>query len=80
MGLILRAFKSLSAASIRDTEGKDKDRASMHYEKTDRYYFNPELREIVNLAIALGKPLVLMGEAGSGGAHGSIRLTGVSHG
>ena len=38
----------------------------MHFEGTDRYYLNPELREIVNLAIALEKPLLLMGEAGTG--------------
>jgi MoxR-like ATPase len=38
----------------------------MHFEGTDRYYLNPELREIVNLAIALQKPLLLMGEAGTG--------------
>ena len=38
----------------------------MRFEGTDRYYLNPELREIVNLAIALGKPLLLTGEAGTG--------------
>ena len=38
----------------------------MHFEGTDRYYLSPELREIVNLAIALQKPLLLMGEAGTG--------------
>jgi MoxR-like ATPase len=38
----------------------------MHFEGTDRYYLNPELHEIVNLAIALQKPLLLMGEAGTG--------------
>jgi MoxR-like ATPase len=38
----------------------------MHFEGTDRYYLNSELREIVNLAIALQKPLLLMGEAGTG--------------
>ena len=38
----------------------------MHFEGTDRYHLSPELREIVNLAIALKKPLLLMGEAGTG--------------
>lgn len=38
----------------------------MHFEGTDRYYLNPELCEIVNLAIVLQKPLLLMGEAGTG--------------
>lgn len=38
----------------------------MQFESTDRYYLNPELREIVNISIALGKPLLLTGEAGTG--------------
>ncbi len=38
----------------------------MRFEGTDRYYLSPELREIVNIAIALGKPLLLTGEAGTG--------------
>ncbi|HOV88368.1 MAG TPA: MoxR family ATPase [Syntrophobacteraceae bacterium] len=38
----------------------------MHFEGTDRYYLNPELREIVNIAIAMEKPLLLTGEAGTG--------------
>ena len=38
----------------------------MQFEGTDRYYLNPELREIVNIAIAMGKPLLLTGEAGTG--------------
>ncbi len=38
----------------------------MHFKGTDRYHLNPELGEIVNLAIALKKPLLLMGEAGTG--------------
>ncbi len=38
----------------------------MHFDGTDRYYLNPELREIVNIAIAMEKPLLLTGEAGTG--------------
>lgn len=38
----------------------------MRFEGSDRYYLNPELREIVNIAIALEKPLLLTGEAGTG--------------
>jgi MoxR-like ATPase len=38
----------------------------MQFEGTDRYYLNPELREIVNIAIAMEKPLLLTGEAGTG--------------
>lgn len=38
----------------------------MHFEGTDKYYLNPELKEIVNIAIAMEKPLLLTGEAGTG--------------
>ncbi len=38
----------------------------MKFEGTERYYLNAELREIVNIAIALEKPLLLTGEAGTG--------------
>jgi MoxR-like ATPase len=38
----------------------------MRFEGTERYYLNSELREIVNIAIAMEKPLLLMGEAGTG--------------
>jgi MoxR-like ATPase len=38
----------------------------IQFEGTDRYYLNPELREIVNISIAMEKPLLLMGEAGTG--------------
>ncbi len=38
----------------------------MTFEGTDRYYLNPELRDIVNIAIAMEKPLLLTGEAGTG--------------
>ncbi len=36
------------------------------FEGTERYFLSPELGEIVNIAIAMGKPLLLMGEAGTG--------------
>jgi MoxR-like ATPase len=39
---------------------------AIRFEGTDRYYLNPELREIVNIAIAMEKPLLLTGEAGTG--------------
>jgi len=38
----------------------------MLFEGTDRYYLTPELGEIVNIAIAMEKPLLLSGEAGTG--------------
>jgi len=39
---------------------------SLTFGGTERYYLNPELRDIVNLAIAMEKPLLLTGEAGTG--------------
>ncbi|GKT07073.1 MoxR family ATPase [Desulforhabdus sp. TSK] len=36
------------------------------FEGSERYYLNPELKEIVNIAIAMEKPLLLTGEAGTG--------------
>lgn len=38
----------------------------MQFDGTERYYLSPELREIVNIAIAMEKPLLLTGEAGTG--------------
>jgi len=38
----------------------------MQFAGTDRYYLSPELREIVNIAITMEKPLLLTGEAGTG--------------
>jgi len=37
-----------------------------HFEGTDRYYLDPELRSIVNMALKMEKPLLLTGEAGTG--------------
>ncbi len=38
----------------------------MQFLGTDKYYLNPELREIVNIAMAMEKPLLVTGEAGTG--------------
>jgi MoxR-like ATPase len=36
------------------------------FEGTDQYYLDPELKSIVNIALAMEKPLLLTGEAGTG--------------
>lgn len=38
----------------------------MEFRSTDRYHLDPELGAIVNIAIAMEKPLLLTGEAGTG--------------
>jgi len=38
----------------------------MEFEGTDRYYLDPELGAIVNMALVMEKPLLLTGEAGTG--------------
>lgn len=38
----------------------------MKFQGTDKYYLNPELKEIVNIAMAMEKPLLVTGEAGTG--------------
>ena len=38
----------------------------MKFLGTDRYYLNPELKDIVNIAMAMEKPLLVTGEAGTG--------------
>lgn len=38
----------------------------MEFQGTDKYYLDPELGAIVNIAMAMGKPLLLTGEAGTG--------------
>ena len=38
----------------------------MEFSGTDKYYLDPELGAIVNMAIAMEKPLLLTGEAGTG--------------
>ena len=39
---------------------------SLEFTGTDRYYLDPELQAIVNIALAMEKPLLLTGEAGTG--------------
>ena len=36
------------------------------FDGTDKYYLDPELKSIVNMALAMEKPLLLTGEAGTG--------------
>lgn len=36
------------------------------FDSTERYYLDPELRSIVNIALTMEKPLLLTGEAGTG--------------
>ena len=38
----------------------------MEFQGTDKYYLDPELGAIVNMALAMEKPLLLTGEAGTG--------------
>lgn len=38
----------------------------LKFEGTDRYYLDPELKTIVNISLAMEKPLLLTGEAGTG--------------
>jgi MoxR-like ATPase len=38
----------------------------MKFQGTDKYYLNPELKEIVDIAMAMDKPLLVTGEAGTG--------------
>jgi len=37
-----------------------------HFEGSDKYYLDPELKTIVNMALVMEKPLLLTGEAGTG--------------
>jgi MoxR-like ATPase len=39
---------------------------TQHFEGTDQYYLDPELKAIVNIALTMEKPLLLTGEAGTG--------------
>ncbi len=39
---------------------------TQHFEGTDQYYLDPELKSIVNIALTMEKPLLLTGEAGTG--------------
>lgn len=40
--------------------------STYQFEGTDQYYLDPELKSIVNMALAMEKPLLLTGEAGTG--------------
>jgi MoxR-like ATPase len=40
--------------------------APQHFDSTERYYLDPGLKAIVNIALAMEKPLLLTGEAGTG--------------
>ncbi len=42
------------------------DANALQFEGTDRYYLDPELKKIVNIALQMEKPLLLTGEAGTG--------------
>jgi MoxR-like ATPase len=42
------------------------DANALQFEGTDRYYLDPELKRIVNIALQMEKPLLLTGEAGTG--------------
>jgi len=42
------------------------DSATTAFKGTDQYYLDPELGAIVNMALAMEKPLLLTGEAGTG--------------
>jgi MoxR-like ATPase len=48
----------------------------MKFEGTQNYYLGPELGEIVNIAIAMEKPLLLMGEAGTGKTQLAFEIAG----
>src|SRR5215210_7792963 len=41
-------------------------RPRMEFQGTERYYLDPELGAIVNMALVMEKPLLLTGEAGTG--------------
>lgn len=40
--------------------------AALRFDGTDRYYVDPEVRSIVNMALQMEKPLLMTGEAGTG--------------
>ena len=44
------------------------------FEGTDHYYLEPELKSIVNIALAMEKPLLLTGEAGTGKTQLSLEV------
>ncbi len=42
------------------------NKKDLKFEGTERYYLDPELQSIVNIALVMEKPLLLTGEAGTG--------------
>lgn len=42
------------------------DANDLRFEGTDKYYLDPELEQIVNIALQMEKPLLITGEAGTG--------------
>jgi MoxR-like ATPase len=49
-----------------DPRERTEEMSGMEFQGTDRYYLDPELGAIVNMALVLEKPLLLTGEAGTG--------------
>ena len=45
---------------------RSRGRLNMEFQGTERYYLDPELGAIVNMALVMEKPLLLTGEAGTG--------------
>ncbi len=54
---------------------REKDAIAMGFFGTDKYYLNPELREIVNIAMTMEKPLLVTGEAGTGKTQLAFEIT-----
>ncbi len=48
------------------SNSNSKSNEDLRFCGTDRYFLSPELGSIVNIALAMDKPLLLMGEAGTG--------------
>lgn len=51
---------------VPDSTNTEYSMNTQKFEGTDRYYLDPELKSIVNMALAMEKPLLLTGEAGTG--------------
>ena len=54
---------------------REKDAIAMGFFGTDKYYLNPELRETVNIAMTMEKPLLVTGEAGTGKTQLAFEIT-----
>lgn len=53
--------------------------SSLDFQGTDRYYLDPELKSIVNIALAMEKPLLLTGEAGTGKTQLALEVARALH-